>query len=89
MVVKKKKAKVIDGKQFLENDPPIQWPERVQSNLFSVTGYSYGTLQFAMNEHGEMDRDGFEIQDTDWIVTGDDGVVTRMIDLEMQAKYED
>ena len=58
----KLKRNEYDAEQFRKSDPPQQWPQGVQVNDLSPTGYSYGTL--VVTPEG---RDGFEVVDNDWI----------------------
>lgn len=64
----KKKNPEVSADQFDASMPQAQWPEGVQVNTESATGYSYGTLEDTPVEGGGMDRDGFEVEDTDFIV---------------------
>ncbi len=90
MAKKRLKQKEIEAEQFDATKPPSQWPARVQVNDHSYTGYSYGSLELFENEPGApLTRDGFEINNTDWIIIDDQNLVTKMTNIRMQAEYED
>lgn len=89
MATYKKKQKEVDAEQFNSADNPNTWPDGVQVNALSATGYSYGTLEQVPADElpGETKRDGFEVQDTDYIVE-ENGSVYRKIESEFLAEYE-
>ncbi len=90
MAIYKKKQKEVDAAQFLSANNPNTWPDGVQVNAGSATGYSYGTLEEIPADElpGETTRDGFEVSDTDYIVEETNGSVYRMIEAEFLAEYE-
>ncbi len=89
MATYKKKQKEVEADQFLSADNPNTWPDGVQTNVLSVTGYSYGTLEQVPADElpGETTKDGFEVSNTDYVVE-ENGSVYRMIEAEFLAEYE-
>lgn len=89
MATYKKKQKEINADQFLGADNPNTWPDGVQVNALSDTGYSYGTLEQvpAGELPGETTKDGFEVSDTDYVVE-ENGSVYRMNEDEFLKEYE-
>lgn len=85
----KQKQKEVEAQQFLSTSNPNTWPEGVQENALSATGYSYGTLsEIPADENpGETTKDGFEIIDTDYIVENGGGVY-RMSEQQFLEEYE-
>lgn len=81
MAKKKYKSilKEIDADQFLSSLPEPQWPIGVIENIESSTGYSFGTLEIT-NVNGVLQRDGFEIHNTDYVLFFDNDVASRMIE---------
>jgi hypothetical protein len=65
---------------------PSQWPAKVQANIKSVTGYSYGTLDDLTSAMGYPYKDGFQLEDLNWIVT-ENGVSFPMTDTEFKKVY--
>lgn len=59
----RKKPVVIDAEQFWPHERP--WPQGVQEDDRSPTGYSIGTL--------ENTAQGHEVTAGDWIITGTSG----------------
>lgn len=90
MALYKKKQKKVDAEQFNSAGNPNTWPDGVQVNPLSATGYSYGTLEQVPADElpGETKRDGFEVSDSDYVVEEKNGSVYRMIEAEFLEQYE-
>lgn len=86
----KQKRKEVEADQFLSASNPATWPDGVQVNALSATGYSYGTLEPIPADElpGETTKDGFEISDTDYVVEEKNGSIYRMIEAEFLNEYE-
>lgn len=85
---KKIKGNEVDAEQFDASAPEQQWPERVQINAQSSTGFSYGTLEPVIDSGNQtVGKDGFEIADTDWIVD-DDNIITKAYNSDFLDNYE-
>lgn len=84
---KPKDVRIIEAVQFDSSVPPASFPPGVQENSLSPTGYSYGTLA-DIGSSSVPNRDGFEVRDTDWIVTEDNGIVYRMTSADLSANWE-
>lgn len=82
-----KDVRIIDAVQFDASVPPSNFPPGVQVNALSPIGYSYGTLA-DIGTPEIPNRDGFELNDTDWIITESSGVVYRMTDTELKNNWE-
>lgn len=86
---KKIKGSEVEAEQFDASAPEQQWPERVQVNAGSATGYSYGTLEPIIDEENQTaGRDGFELSDTDWLIYEND-VVTMTTNDDFIESYEE
>ena len=84
---KPKDVRIVDAVQFDAAVPPANFPPGVQENALSPTGFSYGTLA-DIGTPEIPNRDGFEVNDTDWIITESSGVVYRMNNAELSANWE-
>lgn len=86
---KKYKLKTVDvdAEQFDSSQPEVDFPSGVVINPSSTTGYSYGSLDI-ITVSGVENRDGFEIEDTDFLVL-ENSKVFRMKESDFLSKYEE
>jgi hypothetical protein len=101
---KKVKNSTVDAEQFDASLPPEQWPEGVEENEDSATGYGYGSLEITttsetyteLGEDGKEvektvnteNREGFEVMDRDFMITNEAGKVSRMDEAGFLNKYD-
>lgn len=85
----KKDTIEVDAEQFDSSKPLAQWPDQVQENVLSVTGYSYKDMSTTTDpDTGAEGSNGFELEDLDYLITEKDGVVHRMSEANFINEYD-